>query len=283
MGSKTVLREGPITVYDYRCDSGPGSKPFSEEHACHSLSFVRKGSFGCRAHGQSFELVAGSVMVGRPGDEYMCTHDHHQCGDECLSFQFAPELADCIGGDDSVWCTGAIAPLPELMVLGELAQATTRNETGLSLGEAGLMFTSRFVEIVSGRKQAPVEATARDRRRAVEAALWIDDHAHDPIDLEDAAEQCGLSAFHFLRLFSNALGVTPHQYLVRSRLRRAAGLLADDDRTITGIAFDVGFGDLSNFVRTFHRAAGMSPRAFRKAARGDRKIVQERLGRLAVA
>ena len=50
------------------------------------------------------------------------------------------------------------------------------------------------------------------------------------IDLEDAAAQAGISPFHFLRLFANVLGVTPHQYLVRSRLRHAARLLADDDR-----------------------------------------------------
>jgi AraC family transcriptional regulator len=41
--------------------------------------------------------------------------------------------------------------------------------------------------------------------------------------------------------------------------------------------YDVGFGDLSNFVRSFHRAAGVSPRRFRQAAKGDRKIFQERL------
>ena len=46
---------------------------------------------------------------------------------------------------------------------------------------------------------------------------------------------------------------------------------------ITDIAYDVGFGDLSNFVRTFHRAAGASPSRFRQASRGDRKIFQERL------
>jgi len=79
------------------------------------------------------------------------------------------------------------------------------------------------------------------------------------------------------------LGVTPHQYLVRSRLRHAARLLADDGLSITDIAYDVGFGDLSNFVRTFHRAAGISPLRFRQASRGkrgifdDRKIFQERL------
>ena len=95
--------------------------------------------------------------------------------------------------------------------------------------------------------------------------------------IEQAARQAGLSPFHFLRLFSSVLGVTPHQYLVRSRLGHAARLLADDDIAVTDVAYDVGFGDLSNFVRTFHRAAGASPLRFRQASRGDRKIFQERL------
>jgi AraC-like DNA-binding protein len=115
----------------------------------------------------------------------------------------------------------------------------------------------------------------------VEAALWIDANSHREIDLEDAAAQAGISPFHFLRLFADVLGVTPHQYLVRSRLRHAARRLADDDSPITNIAYDVGFGDLSNFVRTFHRAAGASPLRFRQASKGalkgDRKIFQERL------
>jgi AraC-like DNA-binding protein len=81
-----------------------------------------------------------------------------------------------------------------------------------------------------------------------------------------------------LRVFASVLGLTPHQYLVRSRLRHAARLLADEARSITDVALDVGFGDLSNFVRTFHRAAGVSPGTFRRAARGDRKIFQDRLG-----
>ena len=68
------------------------------------------------------------------------------------------------------------------------------------------------------------------------------------------------------------LGITPHQYLVRSRLRRAARLLADDEKPVTDIAYDVGFGDLSNFVRTFHRAAGVSPGKFRQASRGSARF-----------
>jgi AraC-like DNA-binding protein len=277
MTATPLLQRKSISVSDYRCSAGPDDAPFAELHTCHSISYVRKGSFGLRSRGQSFELVAGSILVGHPGDEYVCSHDHHACGDECLSFFLAPDLIEALGDRAEVWRRGAVPPLPELMVLGELGQAAACGHSDVGLDEIGTLFAARFVELVSGRAQQPTRAPGRDRRRAIEAALWIDAHSHQAIDLERAAGETGLSPFHFLRLFSSVLGITPHQYLVRSRLRHAARLLADDAGSITDIAFDVGFGDLSNFVRTFHRAAGVSPRRFRQASRGDRKIFQERL------
>ena len=276
MTATTLLQQKSITVSDFRCSAGPDDTPFLERHRCHSVSYVRKGSFGCRTRGRFFELVAGSILVGHPGDEYMCTHDH-VCGDECLSFFLTPELVEAIGDRAEVWQIGSAPPLPELMVLGELAQAAADGRSDIGLDEVGQVFVSRFVEVVSGRAREPVPAKARDRRRAVETALWIDAHSHRQIDLEHAAGQANISPFHFLRLFSSVLGVTPHQYLVRSRLRHAARLLADHDSSITDVAYDVGFGDLSNFVRTFHRAAGVSPLRFRQASRGMRKIFQDRL------
>ena len=272
----TVLQQGSISVLDYRCTVGPADEPFVELHPCFSLAYVRKGSFGYRTRGKFFELVAGSILVGHAGDEYICTHDHVY-GDECLTFHYAPELIDTLCNRSEIRRTGCVAPCPELMVLGELAQAAAQRGSDMGLDEVGMLLATRFAEVVSGRKQKPPPTRLSDRRRAVEAALWIDAHSHEPIDLQSAAEEVGLSSFHFLRLFAAALGVTPHQYLVRSRLRHAARLLTEDARSITDVAFDVGFGDLSNFVRTFHRAAGVSPRGFRKLARGDRKIFQDRL------
>ncbi len=276
MTATALLQHDSISVYDFRCTAGPADTPFVEQHTGHSVSFVRKGSFGCRSRGRTFELVAGSVLVGHPGDEYMCTHDH-VCGDECLAFFPGESLLDAIGDRADIWQIGAAPPLPELMVLGELAQAAADGRSDIGLDEVGALFASRFVEVVSGRSQKPAATAPKDRRRAVETALWIDAHSYQDIDLEQAAAQAGISPFHFLRLFSSVLGVTPHQYLVRSRLRHAARLLADDEISVTDVAYDVGFADLSNFVRTFHRAAGVSPRKFREASRGDRKIFQERL------
>jgi AraC-like DNA-binding protein len=260
------LYEGAgLQVWDYRCDYGPGDKPFVESHRRYSLAYVRSGSFGLKARGCMHDLVAGSLMVGYPGDEYMCTHEHHACGDECLSFQFSPELIDGLGASTRPWYEGAVPPLAELMVIGELAQAAASGANDLGLDEVGWLFAGRFLKTVSGKGSGSRAVSAADRRRAVEAALWLDEHCHEEIDLAATAAQVELSPFHFLRVFSKAIGVTPHQYLVRSRLRRAAKLLVGRERSVTDIALDVGFADLSNFCRTFHRAAGVPPARFRAA------------------
>jgi len=277
MAATILFNSRSVKVSDFRCTAEAGDTPFVERFGCHSVSYVRKGSFGCHHRGRFFELIAGGLFIGHPGDEFMCTHDH-VCGDECLSFFLEPELVQSIGDAKPVWQAGAVPPLPGLMVLGELAQAAAEGRSDIGLDEIGHLLTSRFVATISGKPPQPARLTARDRRRAVETALWIDANSHREIELEDAAREAGVSPFHFLRMFSATLGVTPHQYLLRSRLRHAARRLVDDDAAVTDIAYDVGFADLSNFTRTFHRAAGVSPLKFRQAARGERKIFQERPG-----
>jgi AraC family transcriptional regulator len=284
MSATRISQSRSLNIFDYRCDIGVGARPFVERHGRASISFVRKGSFGYRTRGRHFELVAGSVLIGKAGDEYVCSHDH-VCGDECLSFQLAPELVESLGDHQTIWKVGALPPLPELMVTAELADAAAVAGNDLGLDEAGLLMAARFVGLagaMSGAKNVitdrkPAIHSPRDRRRAVEAALWLEAHASEAVDLDAVSAQAGLSPFHFLRLFARVLGVTPHQYLVRCRLRSAARLLTDPRISVTAIAYDVGFADLSNFVRTFRRAAGVSPREFRRAAKGERKILQDRI------
>ena len=268
------LHRGALSVMDFRCQAGPHTPACVERHDLTSVSYVRRGSFGYRNRGREYELVAGSLLVGHAGDEYLCTHDHHHGGDECLSFKLSAELAETFDLQPRHWHAGGVPPVPELMVLGELAQAAAIGDNDFGVDEAGLLLVGRYLAVVHDRRRTTLQARARDRRRAVESALWLDAHAHEDIDLEAAARQAGLSPWHFLRLFSRVVGVTPHQYLLRARLRNAARMLATDERPVTDIALDAGFADLSNFVRSFRRAAGVSPRQFRHAARGDRMRIE---------
>ena len=271
-----VFSAGGLSVVEYLCDSGPGDAPFAERHPRFTLSFVRAGAFGYRWRGRSFELVSGSVLIGHKGEEYVCTHEHVH-GDECLSFEFSPEALDFVRVAEAVRRTAVLPPMPGVMVQGELAQAALGGRSDLGPDELAWMFLDDVSQVVAGARLDGIVPNAADRRRAVRAALWIDTHAGARVTLASLARDAGLSPYHFLRVFSRAVGVTPHQYLVRSRLRHAARMLAAGQSSVTAVAYDSGFGDVSNFVRTFHRAAGMSPRAFRRAARGDRKILQDRL------
>src|SRR5215468_11620743 len=145
MSSTTLLARPSITVSDFRCSAAPGDRPFVERHCSHSISYVRKGSFGYHSRGCSHELVAGSLLIGIPDAEFVCTHDH-VCGDECLSFFFEPELVETVGERAEAWQVGATPPLAELMVLGELAQAAADGQTDIGLDEVGHLIAQRLVE-----------------------------------------------------------------------------------------------------------------------------------------
>src|SRR2546430_14930594 len=122
MTAPPLLDRKPFSVSDFRCTAGPGDKPFAEQHSRHSISYVRKGSFGLHCRGKFSELVAGSGLIGHPGDEYTCTPEH-ACGDECPSFFLAPELGEAIGDNRTASQIGSAPPLPALVALGELAQS----------------------------------------------------------------------------------------------------------------------------------------------------------------
>jgi len=79
------------------------------------------------------------------------------------------------------------------------------------------------------------------------------------------AASARLSAYHFLRCFEDLTGTTPHQYLLRTRLRRAALRLKRESTKIIEIAMDCGFGDVTNFNRAFRAEFGMSPRSYRRS------------------
>ena len=77
-----------------------------------------------------------------------------------------------------------------------------------------------------------------------------------------------MSPYHFLRTFRAVVGMTPHQFVLRTRLHRAAVRLRRSSAAISTIAFDAGFNDLSTFNRRFRRLMGASPRDYRAHGRG---------------
>jgi hypothetical protein len=279
MVTATILQRGSISVIDYRCDAGPADKPFVELHDGFSVSYVRKGSFGYRLRGESFELVAGAILIGHPGDEFICTHDHHVCGDECLSFRVTPALIETIGARTELWRIGALPPLPELMVLGELAQAAAEGKNTVGLDEAAMLFTARFVDVVSGRKRKPHQPRAADRRRAVEAALWTDAHSDQPIRSESAAHESGPQLVSLSARVRQCARVTHISIWSAPVLRHAARLWPTALGPITDIAFDVSSPTCPTSSAPFIGQPAYRAGRFREAAKATQDF-QDRLAAL---
>jgi AraC-like DNA-binding protein len=87
------------------------------------------------------------------------------------------------------------------------------------------------------------------------------------VPLADAAREAFLSPFYFGRLFAEAFGETPHEFVTRLRIDRAKRLLLSDGASVTDICFDVGYESLGSFSARFHSLTGLSPAAFRREGR----------------
>jgi AraC-like DNA-binding protein len=109
----------------------------------------------------------------------------------------------------------------------------------------------------------PREISPRDERRVAAVIRHLETRYHHPWALADLAGLAGLSPFHFLRVFRATAGQTPHQYLLRARLRAAAVTLATTPTAVTEVALACGFEDLSNFIRTFRSEFGVAPSRYR--------------------
>ena len=98
-------------------------------------------------------------------------------------------------------------------------------------------------------------------------ACRIIDNTEEHIPLRTLAEQLGLSAFHFQRIFKKAIGITPKQYAMQKRLKQVKSKLKKGTR-VTDAIYEAGFASSSRFYESAHKNLGMKPSEFRKGAEG---------------
>lgn len=87
-----------------------------------------------------------------------------------------------------------------------------------------------------------------------------------PISIEEMSNEICVSSFHMIRQFKKDVGLTPHQFQIQCRIRKAQKLLLSD-KTIAEVALDTGFFDQSHFVRCFKKIVGMTPASYQKVAK----------------
>jgi AraC family transcriptional regulator len=250
-------------VQDIICTCGPRDHEAEELTSASSVALVLSGSFVVRdRHGMSL-LSEGSYLLINAGHCFACSHRHGE-GDRCLSFRYEPGLFERIAHDAGRRTGFAHNRLPPLRPLAPL---TARAQ--LAMSEPDLM-EEVAIELAAAALGLSADesrpGTPSHHGRMSEVLRYMAAHSAAPHTVAGLARMAKLSPYHFLRSFKATTGITPHQWLLRARLRDAAGKLALTKAPVTEIALDVGFDDLSNFTRTFHAEFGASPRQYRLAA-----------------
>lgn len=112
-------------------------------------------------------------------------------------------------------------------------------------------------------REAPDGLPPSKLRRTI---AHIQAHLEHELSLATLAAVAQMSPAHFARLFKQATGQTPHQYVMRCRIERAQQLLVETDMSLSDIGHQVGCADQSHFTALFRRCVATTPTAYRRAA-----------------
>ena len=258
------------TVADVVCTSGPQDRPFEERHAHYAIAIVVAGSFEYRSSLGSGLMTPGSLLLGNRGQCFECGHEHGE-GDRCVAFWYAPDYFERLAADSGArrarvdFGMARVPALRQLSPLVARAGAGVAGSADVPWEELGVRLAASALQLAAGSRSEPNGLPPNAAARVTRTVRAIERHPDAGLTLGRLAREAGLSPYHFLRTFERLTGVTPHQYVLRVRLREAAMRLADEPGKVLDIALDCGFGDVSNFNRAFRSEFGVNPSRYRGA------------------
>ena len=83
--------------------------------------------------------------------------------------------------------------------------------------------------------------------------------------IEEMAKDTNISPFHLIRKFKKMYGLTPHQFQIQCKVRKAQKLL-EEEKSVCEVTYDAGFCDQSHLDRCFQKIVGLTPKEYKEAA-----------------
>lgn len=223
-----------------------------------------------RSAGRSFDFLAGSSTMFQPG--FASRWSFFGAIDMAM-FHFLDPGHELVRRLQRLLAVRTKAPpFPDPLVhaaaqqlLGELGRSSAPN-LGFVERSASLMI-EQTCRVLEGRAGPHVPPDALQLGRLQGVLEWIGHNLSNELSNAELAAHAGVSESHFRRIFQEAMGMTPHRYVLRLRLERVHELLTRSSVSIARIAAQCGFNSQSHMTACFSSAYGITPARVRQQSR----------------
>ena len=258
------------------CEFSNKAAAASHFHADYELLYVMKGELSLISNGKAYPLGEEDFFLINTGIHHSWTGEGTILTGSILIdieqisalFGSTPVLFDCY--------SRTMRPEETLPVRELVNQLFTYHNA--TEGQGRLMFNSLSYQLLhlltSGclaQKDDPVWNFPQDgpQKRNYDILRYVNENYAQPISLTSLAKHLNLTTPYLSKTFKDQFGTTFLSYLQTIRLKHAADDILHSEKSLTGIALDNGFPNPASFIRKFKQVYGLTPREYRKTARGS--------------
>jgi len=268
---------GFYQVRDYKCNCVECHTSKPEYVNTFNLCFVRSGYFEFEVFRDNLEVHVGRVLITKPGSEHVARHieDHP---DVCSVFDFRNDFYNSLSEHyryELPWFFGnneihsmLLKCGPELDYLHDriLKLTTPGNAQQLQIDDLVLRLIDLVMKSLGNVSDVePIDANLKKFHLTTieKAKNYMLANFDKNIGLQQLAEHCCVSLFHFSRIFKSVMKLTPHRYLAEIRLNHARVLLENTKSPVTQIALQCGYNSVEHFATAFKKRFETTPSEIR--------------------
>jgi AraC-like DNA-binding protein len=262
-------------------------------HEYMQINYVYQGKAKHLVNNSEFEIIKGDIFVIPPYIPHKIIGDGTS-GAEIYEFEFIPEFINQnftnIHNTESFLDFAYIEPFlvsenlvkPRLNLVGKIQVEIEHilneviNEYAAKKSGYDLLIRSLLLKLLvlvgrefSAELQTSETSSLYDRHRdSISGAVkYIDEHYAEDLKVEYVAKEFMLSQSYFSYLFKSITAKTFIEYLNGLRISKAQELLANTDKKVIDICYEVGFHNVNHFNRIFRQFVGLSPLIYRKKSK----------------
>lgn len=256
-----------------------------ETHAT-SVALLDTGTIGTRiqtlGRSSDLDLKAGDLALFEPDTEVRVAQTGSMRARRILvELDPTPKPGSLLSGDELLQVplrpgTGFRDESLALVLRAMLREILDGCPNGLLFAQSLSMGVALHLRKTRGLQHLPA-TTERGKLSEHQLACvneLIEESLTDDLSLPALAQALDLSKAHFVRLFRNSVGTSPHRYVMQRRVERARVLLLSSDLSLVEVAIDAGFASQSHMTRVFRQVFGITPGDARRQA-GRRRYLDE--------